>query len=817
MEKSSFVDLRRQIIENEFKRMNDMQKKAVFNTKGPLLILAGAGSGKTTVVVNRIANIVKFGNAYNSEWFERTPDERDFINMQRYLAGDRSVYPEIADVLSVDAVKPWQILAITFTNKAANELKERLSVMLGEKAEEIWASTFHSSCVRILRRDGERIGFSKHFTIYDTDDSKRVIKEVQKLLNIEDRFLSHKSIMSEISRAKDSLISPEEYCKNNQSDLRLSKIGECYKKYQKMLYDADAMDFDDIIVNTVRLFEECPEVLEYYQHRFRHIMVDEYQDTNYAQYKLTSMLADGYKNICVVGDDDQSIYRFRGATIENILKFEMRYENASVIRLEQNYRSTQNILDAANAVISNNSERKGKNLWTANGEGEKVRWHTLNDESDEGKYIAKKINDLAADGYTYSDMAVLYRMNAMSNSIEHSLVRSGIPYRIIGGHKFYDRMEIKDAMAYLSVINNTADKVRLQRIINTPKRGIGDTTVGYASQIADTLGISLYEVLKTADEYEILKRSANKLRNFTDMIDELIEFSETCELPEILNKVLEKTDYIESLKSEPEKFDDRVANLNELNANLTRYKEENPDGTLGDFLEEVALMTDIDNYNADADAVVLMTLHSAKGLEFPVVFIPGMEEGIFPGMQSMYIESEVEEERRLCYVGITRAKKELFLTNAKTRMMFGSTNYYRPSRFLEEIPEDLLIHTNETSFGNYSGNSFRFQDSESSARSYSAKRAEKSEYSASYSADFENSSSENVAKKELNSFADRIKKPSSVANFDYKPGDAVSHRVFGEGVIISTQAMGNDMLIEIAFNKVGTKKLMAKMANLKKL
>lgn len=809
MDNNSFLELRKKIIENEFKRMNDMQKKAVFNTRGPLLILAGAGSGKTTVVVNRIANLIKFGDAYNSDWFERTPEESDFINMQSYLSGDSSVYPEIADIMAVNAVKPWQILAITFTNKAANELKERLSLMLGESALDIWASTFHSSCVRILRRDGERIGFSKHFTIYDTDDSKRVIKEVQKLLNIEDRFLSHKTILNEISRAKDSLITPEEYCENNQADLRLAKIGECYKKYQKMLFDADAMDFDDIIVNTIKLFEVCPDVLEYYQRRFRHIMVDEYQDTNYAQYRLTSLLADGYKNICVVGDDDQSIYRFRGATIENILQFESRYQNAQVIRLEQNYRSTQNILDAANAVISNNSERKGKNLWTANGEGKKVTWHTVNDETDEGNYIARIISDKAEQGIAFSDMAVLYRMNAMSNSIEHSLVRSGIPYRIIGGHKFYDRMEIKDAMAYLSVINNPADKVRLQRIINTPKRGIGDTTVGYASQIADTLGISLYEVLKTADEYEILKRSASKLKQFTDMIDSFTDFSESCELSELLTKILDDTGYIDFLRAEPEKFDDRLANLNELGANLTRYKQENPEGTLGDFLEEVALMTDIDNYNTDADAVVLMTLHSAKGLEFPVVFIPGMEEGVFPGMQSMYIESEVEEERRLCYVGITRAKKELYLSNSKSRMMFGSTNYYRPSRFLEEIPEELLVHSNETSFRSFSNNAFSAQKIPYSTQ--------KNEYSVSHSSYFEDASSETNAQKELSGFASRAKKPSAALSLDFKAGDSVSHRVFGEGVVISTQAMGNDMLIEIAFRKVGTKKLMAKMANLKKL
>ncbi|MDO4847342.1 MAG: 3'-5' exonuclease [Clostridiaceae bacterium] len=799
--------LRKQIIENEFRRMNDMQKKAVFNTQGPLLILAGAGSGKTTVVVNRIANLIKYGDAYNSDWFERTPDENDIANMRRYLDGDTSVYGSIADIMSVNAVKPWQILAITFTNKAADELKERLSVMLGEDALDIWASTFHSCCVRILRRDGERIGFSKHFTIYDTDDSKRVIKECMKLLDIDDKFLSHKTILNEISKAKDSLITPDEYAQTYQADIRLSRVADCYKKYEKMLAEADAMDFDDIIVNTIKLFEENPEVLEYYQRRFKHVMVDEYQDTNYAQYKLTAMLADGWRNICVVGDDDQSIYKFRGATIENILQFENRYENTTVIRLEQNYRSTQTILDAANSVIENNSERKGKNLWTANGTGGKICWHTSNDEVAESNYIVDQIEKLETEGFKRSDIAVLYRMNAMSNSVERALVRSGIPYRLIGGHKFYDRMEIKDAMAYLSVINNPADKVRLTRIINVPKRSIGQTSVDNASQIADTLGVPLFEVLKTADEYELLKRSASKLIAFTEMIEDFIEFAENAELEELLAYVLEKTGYTESLRNEPERFDDRVQNLNELGSTLKRYKEENPDGTLGDFLEEVALMTDIDAYNDDDDKVVLMTLHSAKGLEFPAVFICGMEEGTFPGNQSLFDPHEVEEERRLCYVGITRAKKRLFLTNCKSRMVFGSTSYYRPSRFIDEIPENLLEHSQDGfagSFGSFGGSySGAGARAVSKAKSYFAADSDVEEYEAPKTVD--------------RGFSGAPKKAPVGASLDYKAGDTVEHAVFGQGVILSTQPMGNDMLLEIAFTERGTKKIMAKMAKLKKI
>ncbi len=804
MNQTDFLSLRRQIIENEFKRMNECQKKAVFQIDGPLLILAGAGSGKTTVLVNRIANMLRFGHAYTSEFADRTPDTEDIRLMQAYLAGDKSVYPDIADVLRDRAPKPWQILAITFTNKAANELKERLCLMLGDEANDIWASTFHSSCVKILRRNADRLGFTNRFTIYDTDDSRRVMKECQRLLGIEDRFLSHKTILGEISRAKDSLVPPDEFLKSAGQDTRMQKIGECYKKYQSLLKNADAMDFDDIIFNTVRLFEENPDVLEHYQRQFRYVMVDEYQDTNHAQYKLTSLLADGYRNICVVGDDDQSIYRFRGATIENILSFETRYSDATVIRLEQNYRSTQCILDAANAVIENNSQRKGKNLWTANGAGEKIELKTAEDETGEANFIADKILSSVAKGRHFGDHAVLYRMNAMSGPIERALVKNAIPYRIIGGHKFYDRMEIRDALAYLSVVNNPADKIRLQRIINTPKRGIGDTSVQKANEIADLLGVSLFEVFKTADEYEVLKRAAAKLKAFAAMIESIAAFSEDAPLADTLNRIMEETDYVNALRAEPEKFEDRVQNLNELSATLTRFSEENPEGTLNDYLEEVALLTDIDNYNSDADTVVLMTLHSAKGLEFPVVFIPGMEEGVFPGMQSMYVESEVEEERRLAYVGITRAKQKLYLTHAKSRMIYGSTNYYRPSRFVAEIPEKLLeIHRSVgfreragLSSGGYGG----------SAKTHTG--------SGSYTS-VGSSASGSAVNRGFSKTAGGTK--SSAALPDFKSGDTVEHKAFGTGVISTIRPMGNDMLLEVVFQKVGTKKLMARMANLKKV
>ena len=774
--------LRRQVMEKEFSRMNPMQREAVFTTEGPLLILAGAGSGKTTVLVNRIANIVKYGCAYGDREFSVSLTEEEIRMLEEYRDGTQEYTDEIADLLAVRPAKPWQILAITFTNKAAGELKERLEAMLGPDGQDIWASTFHSTCARILRRDGESIGYTSHFTIYDTDDSKRVMKECQRLLNIDDKMLSHKTLLHEISHAKDSLISPEDYLNDAGDDVRLRKIGEAYRLYEKLLRDADAMDFDDMIVNTVKLLEENEEVRTRYQNRFRYVMVDEYQDTNHAQYRLTSLLAGGSGNLCVVGDDDQSIYRFRGATIENILSFEEQYHKAKVIRLEQNYRSTQNILDAANAVISHNTERKGKNLWTANGPGEKIVVDNAFDEQEESTFIADTIMDSVKGGRKWSDHAVLYRMNAQSNAIERTFVRMGVPYRVIGGHRFYERKEIRDALAYLSVISNPADNIRLRRIINEPKRGIGATTINYAAQIAAGLGLSLYEVISHADEYEQLVRAAPRLRAFTQIIDGLAEAAEELPLNELFEKAMRDTGYLDSLALDRETYQDRLENIQELSSNLLRYSEDNEEGDLNGFLEEVALMTDIDNYNEEADTVVLMTLHSAKGLEFPVVFIPGMERGIFPGIQSLYSASEMEEERRLAYVGITRAKERLYLTHARTRMLYGSTSHNAPSPFLEEIPEGLVEEKRKVTL---------------SQQKPSVQRATKPKKTFDHS------------------FGPAAPKPSAPAG-SYRVGDTVGHKLFGTGVVLSAQPMGNDTLLEIAFEKAGTKKLMANFARLTK-
>lgn len=800
-------DLRDKIIEHEFRKMNDKQFEAVTTAKGPLLILAGAGSGKTTVLVNRIAYLIRYGDAYKNPMQNLYDNEENINTLRMYLEGNESLIDEVASIIRNNPPKPWEILAITFTNKAANELKERLVRMLGEdNGNNIWASTFHSCCVRILRRDGDRLGYSSHFTIYDTDDSKRVIKECQRLLNFDDKFIHSKSILNEISRAKDSLITPEEYLKENEADPRKRMIGLTYQKYQALLKNADAMDFDDIIVNTVKLLTEHKEVREYYQTKFRYVMVDEYQDTNHAQYKLTSLLAGGYNNICVVGDDDQSIYKFRGATIENILKFEFNYENAKTIRLEQNYRSTQTILDAANAVISNNTERKGKNLWTDNGTGEKITIKSSPDDMSEASFIASNIMDSATDGKKWSDHAVLYRMNAQSATIERALVRAAIPYRIIGGHRFYERKEVKDIVAYLAVICNPNDSVRLRRIINEPKRGIGESTLNNAARIADALGVSLYEVISHASDYPVLSRAVGKLNEFTMMIEYLRQQKEVSQPTELFDTLINRINYVEFLRQDEATFEDRLANINELQSNIQRYIDENPDeATLDAFLEDVSLMSDIDNYNADSDSVVLMTLHSAKGLEFPVVYIPGMENGIFPGMQSLYSQSELEEERRLAYVGITRAKEKLVLANAKTRMLHGQTSYNPPSDFLKEIPENLVdeIKPQPQGFA-FGGSPF------GSGYSYRNKNEETKSF-------FGSSFNEQKTKK---TYTETLTKPTNnnaSSVLSYAPGDRVNHKKFGDGMVLTTTKMGNDMLLEIAFDTVGTKKIMAKVAPLKKL
>ena len=696
MDKSEILALRRAVLEKDFARMNDRQKQAVFTVNGPLLILAGAGSGKTTVLINRIANILRYGDAYNSTYLRDDLDENDIAACKAYIENGTPLTTETQEHLSVSACAPWRIMAITFTNKAAGELKDRLCAMLGETANDIWASTFHSTCARILRRDGERIGYSSHFTVYDTDDQRRLMKSILKELDISEKNITPKSILNEISRAKDSLISPAEYALTVGDDFRLKIISRAYTTYQKRLEDADAMDFDDLINKVVELFKKCPDVLEYYQNRFRYLMVDEYQDTNHAQYTFVRMLAEKSGNLCVVGDDDQSIYKFRGATIENILSFENTFQNATVIRLEQNYRSTQNILDAANAVIEHNTERKGKTLWTQNGTGAMIHLHTAENETDEAERITKIILDGVAAGRKFSDYAVLYRMNSQSLTFERNFAKSGVPHRIIGGTRFYERREIREMIAYLSVINNPSDEMRLRRIINTPKRSIGDRSVEVAAQIGQQTGETLFEVVSHAKDYPALSRAANKMTLFAAQMQGLIELNndEEVTLGELYDELVERIDYLNFLKTDdPESAEDRAANVQELASNLRRFEEENPEGTLSDFLEEVSLITDIDNYDNNADSVVLMTVHSAKGLEFPVVFLPGMEENIFPGMASVYVPSEVEEERRLAYVAITRAKEELYIFHAESRMIFGMTNRNRVSRFVEEIPETLVEHT----------------------------------------------------------------------------------------------------------------------------
>lgn len=743
--------------------LNEMQQLAVNTTEGPLLILAGAGSGKTTVLVSRVEHIIEEGLAY-----------------------------------------PWQVLAITFTNKAAGELRERLTNAVGNEANDIWAYTFHSCCSRILRRFGDRLGYSNHFTIYDTDDSRRVMKRCQKQLGIEDKLINHKSILAEISRAKDSLIDPAEYKKSVVNDFRKTKIAECYEMYQQELKKSDAMDFDDIIFNTVTLLRENDDVRELYQNQFKYVMVDEYQDTNHAQYVLTSLLADKYKNICVVGDDDQSIYRFRGATIENILSFENQYKGAKVIRLEENYRSTQNILDGANAVISHNKKRKGKTLYTRSGAGEKIIFNTAMNESDESAYIIEEILKNVKNGRKLSDHAILYRMNAQSRNLEIMLTKSGISHKIIGGHRFFDRKEIKDIVSYFAVINNPADNVRLQRIINVPKRAIGETMFANIMQISTGLGLTAFEVCERADEFEKTSRATAKLTAFTDMIKHFQQcLDDGMTLNDLLQEIMEVTKYADYLKEEPETYEDRMNNIKELSSMFIKYEEDSDEPSLSEFLEDVALISDIDSYNEDEDCVVLMTLHSAKGLEFPIVFIPGMEEGIFPGNQSMFSEEDLEEERRLAYVGITRAKEKLYLVNARQRMLYGQTSRNMPSRFLREIPldviDDVTVDNNQnavrsgfSSYGGYSAGERK--------PAYGGKINAKAQAPSDSAHKFGQAG--NTAIK------------SAV---DYRVGDTVRHKSFGTGTILSVTPMGGDMLMEIAFNKAGTKKMMANFARLEKI
>ncbi len=729
--------------------LNDKQKEAVFHTEGPLLILAGAGSGKTRVLTHRIA----------------------------YLIEEKGV-------------NPWNILAITFTNKAAGEMRERVDRLVGFGADSIWVSTFHSACVRILRRYIDRLGFDTNFTIYDSDDQKTVMKEVCKHLQIDTKIHKEKAILNAISSAKDELITPKQYALNHMGDFHKEKIAKAYEEYQKRLRNSNALDFDDLIMKTVELFTNCPDVLEYYQNRFRYIMVDEYQDTNTAQFKLVSILASAHRNLCVVGDDDQSIYKFRGANIENILNFEKVFEDAHTIKLEQNYRSTQNILNAANEVIKNNIGRKSKTLWTSNEEGEPLTLKQFLTGYEEAEYVVGDIAKQVRSGTCeYQDCAILYRTNAQSRMFEEKLLMANIPYKIIGGVNFYARKEIKDLLAYLKTVDNARDDLAVRRIINVPKRGIGATTLGRVQDYAIAQGISFYEGLRQAEEIPSIGRSASKIQPFVTFIQTLRTQAEFLSVSELLDQILEQTGYIKELEAEDtEEARARIENIDEFVSKVVSYEEEAEEPSLSGFLEEVALVADIDNLEEESNHVVLMTLHSAKGLEFSNVYLAGMEDGIFPSYMTITADdpAELEEERRLCYVGITRAMKHLTLTCARQRMIRGETQYNKPSRFISEIPRELIE------------NSSPLKEKVTEIPKETAYQQAKTSFQA-------------------KAFDPKQFKVQKADRLEYDVGDTVKHIKFGVGQVEKIVEGGKDYEVTVNFERVGVKKMFAAFAKLKKI
>lgn len=771
-----FLTARRGYIAQQFSNMNARQLEAVLTTEGPLLLLAGAGSGKTTVLIHRIANLIRFGSGSDSEEVPDGVTEEDVVYLESLNAGTAAADTWRADSLcTIAPVEPWSILAITFTNKAANELKDRICNLLGAQGEGVWAMTFHSACCRILRREIGRLGYETSFTIYDTADSERVMKEILRDRNLDDKIFPPKAVLGMISKAKDNRQTPGDFAMNAGDDFRMKRTAELYGEYQHRLKGANAVDFDDIILLTVQLLQEYEDVRAYYQRKFRYVMIDEYQDTNHLQYLLAALLAGGYRNICVVGDDDQSIYRFRGATIRNILDFETHFEGAKVIRLEQNYRSTQSILDAANAVIANNRGRKGKHLWTNNGVGEKILHYEAMNESDEASFVANQILS-ESKGRNLNQFAVLYRTNVQSNALEYAFKRSGVRYRIIGGTRFFDRAEVKDMLAYLCIINNRCDDLRLKRIINQPPRGIGAKTVETIERLCSAAGIPLYQVISDPYNYPALERSAQKLMAFTMLIEECAELLNTLSLPDFYEELLIRTGYTAMLEQKDDLENrTRLENVRELKSSILTYMENTDKPTLNGFLEEIALYTDIEQYDKDADAVVMMTMHSAKGLEFPNVFIVGCEEGLFPGLRSIGDNEEMEEERRLCYVAITRAKQHLTVTSARQRMLYGHTTINRPSRFLSEIPAELLL------------NKAAAQPKPFAQYDYAAPKPQ-------------------MPRRSMDSFVVPKKK---TAIPEFSKGDMVQHDAFGKGMVLSVLKMGNDAMLEIAFDQVGTKRLMA--------
>ncbi len=788
--KARFLAAKRALFRKYYgERLNPEQCDAVLTTKGPLLILAGAGSGKTTVLVNRICHIIKYGTAYESDYIPPhvTEDDVHAVEMAQSLSA-REIEPMLALFIR-HACPPWAMLAITFTNKAAREIRERLVSALGEEetAADVWAGTFHSICVRMLRRYGDRVGLPATFSIYDTQDKKRLVSETMKELDIDDKILPIRSVMSAISNEKDNLRTPAEMPEGR--DLRGKHLRRIYEGYQAKLEKNGAVDFDDIIMKTVKLLERDEEVLAYYQGKFSYICVDEYQDTNPAQFRLCQLLADGHRNIMVVGDDDQSIYKFRGATIENILQFDTLYPDAKVVKLEQNYRSTKNILAAANAVIAKNQDRHDKSLWCNAEEGEKITVHTAETGDGECKYIIDKIlHTVVADKRKYSDFAVLYRVNEISRHLETVFAKSGLPYRLLGGTRFYDRKEIKDILAYLYLIMNRSDDGRLLRIVNEPKRKIGDKTMETVSAIAEQENTSCFSVMAHAEDYPALAKSAEKLRAFTALI-ESFDY-ETLRPSVLLPLVMEKTGYMEMLRAGGEAMKSDIDNLNELISAAVEYESKTEEPTLLGFLEEAALVSDVDKYDEGAEAVVLMTIHSAKGLEFPIVFLAGAEEGIFPGMASINNPEEMSEERRLAYVAITRAKEKLYVTSASERLLYGTTQYHRLSRFIaDEIPDELKEKTTPArpTFGAAKQPTPYLRPSAPPAGEM-GRRAQVSS-------------------------APRPRTASAT----FAVGDRVRHLLFGTGEILSVRPMGGDTLYEIRFESGAVKKLMATYAKLTKI
>ena len=874
-----FCKLRDTYIEKQFGRLNEMQRAAVFTTSGPLLILAGAGSGKTTVLVNRIANLIRFGSAHGSSWTPREVTEDDVKALRTALMTGTDAPSWLDGMLRKDAVRSWNVMAITFTNKAAGELKERLRNMLGgEEGDEVFASTFHSACVRILRRWAEEIGYPRSFTIYDTDDSQRVMKTVYKELSVDDKFFPVKSAINQMSRWKDQLVSPAEALQTPAKDTKGALAARVYAAYEKKLKEAGAFDFDDLIYQTVQLLAEHKEARDFYQNKYRYLLVDEYQDTSVAQFRLVSLLTGPEKNICVVGDDDQSIYRFRGATIENILNFERVYPGTKTIRLEQNYRSTSNILNAANCVIQHNTERKGKTLWTQNGEGDKVQVYTAENEQDEASHIADIIGQHLREGGHLADHAVLYRMNAQSAPLESYFTRAGIPHKIVGGQRFNDRKEVKDIHSYMSIVANPRDDVRLRRIINEPARKIGATTIDVIADLAGQEGVSMLEIIRHADQYAKLSRAIAPLYKFYQIYERLQDSLENKTLDEFASDVIEITGYKAMLEADAAKGHedaaDRLQNLGQLVNNVKNYcDQQGEEASLEGYLEDIALISDIDNYNESADQVVLMTIHSAKGLEFPYVFLIGMEEGVFPSEMSKYSEADLEEERRLAYVGITRAKKELYISNSVTRMLYGRTQRNEPSRFLREIEPEYLEETRSpvleqrrrlggwgssysdtvpggasgysgasgwgrgsSSYGSYGGSTGYGNRSGYLNREYNAgeSRGFGSGYAGGYGSSYGSHSGSvggsggfgsgysrpatpETPAKQINFTGTPAAKTNANTTKHYEPGDVVEHKVFGRGTVVAVKPAAGDQIVEIRFEKVGIKKTMANFAPLTKI